>query len=163
MKEINIYKVSQSNFLKMVTKLVESIISQNQKAYLLCNNKEEETTIDNLLWSYSQLSFIPHAISSDPYLSDQLVVIGSNPHIEPASKPEILLVIDNNGSFKDQDVIQFLINQYKKILVLNILEDKHYTNEVQPSSLFFKIAKSLKMLVNFIEQDSNGKWLKKPV
>ena len=58
MKEINIYKVSQSNFLKMVTKLVESIISQNQKAYLLCNNEGEETIIDNLLWSYSQLSFI---------------------------------------------------------------------------------------------------------
>ncbi len=163
MKEINIYKVSQSNFLKMVTKLVESIINQNQKIYLLCNSQEEEKQIDDVLWSYSQLSFIPHAISSDPYLADQLVIIGSNPYMEPENKPEILLVVDDGKSFKDQDVIQFLINQYTKVLVLNIFEDEQYTNTEQPSSLFFQTTKLLGMAVNFIEQDLNGKWIKNPL
>jgi DNA polymerase-3 subunit chi len=163
MKEINIYKVSQSNFLKMLTKLVESIVNQNQKIYLLCNSQEQEKQIDDVLWSYSQLSFIPHATSSDPYLADQLVIIGTDPYMEPDNKPEILLVVDDSKSFNDQDVIKFLINQYQKVLVLNIFSDEHYTNAEDPSSLFFQATKSLNMPVNFIEQDLNGKWIKKPL
>ncbi len=160
MQEVNIYKTSQNNFLKTFTKLIESIVSQNKRIYLLCKNYEEEKKFDNLLWSFSQLSFIPHATTIDPYPSDQLILLGSDPYVKPANNPEILLVVNNTRYFDDKDIVQFLINQYKKFLFFNVFKENFQENEVQTKNLLFKQAINLGIPINVIEQDTNGKWIK---
>lgn len=160
MQEINIYKTSQNNFPKTFTKLIESIVNQNKKIYLLCDNHEEEKKLDNLLWSFSQLSFIPHATTTDPYPSDQLILLGSDPHIKPENNPEILLTVDKKEYFDDKDIVQFLINQYKKFLFFNVFEENFQKNEVQLESLLLKQAVTLGIPINVIEQDASGKWIK---
>lgn len=160
MQEINIYKTSQNNFPKTFTKLIESIVSQNKKIYLLCENHEEEKKFDNLLWSFSQLSFIPHATTTDPYPSDQLILLGSDPYIKPGNDPEILLTVDEKEYFDDKDIVQFLINQYKKFLFFNVFKENFQENEVQTKNLLFKQAINLGIPINVIEQDTNRKWIK---
>lgn len=160
MQEINIYKTSQNNFQKIFTKLVESIVIQNKKIYLLCQDHEEETKFDNLLWSYSQLSFIPHGTTRDPYPSDQLLLIGSNPYKKPENNPEVLLAVDSQKYFSDKDIVQFLINQYGKFLLFNTVGEKACLNT---TSLFIERAKVKGIAINLVEQDSQGKWLKHPL
>lgn len=139
MNEINIYKTE--DFRKTLPKLVESIIAQDKRIYLLCDNSEQEKEIDYLLWSYSQLSFIPHGTTSDPYLKEQKVLIGSDPYFE--NDAEIILCT----RMLEQDLISFFIRKYKKTLVL----DQH-SNE-------YERLKELNITVNIIKQES-GKWIK---
>jgi DNA polymerase-3 subunit chi len=138
MTEINLYKID--NFQKVFTKLVETIIAQNKKIFCLVENEEEEEELDYLLWSYSQLSFIAHATSKDPFPEEQKLIIGSN----ISFKLELLLVT----SYKKLLTID--INQYEKIL---LLERYNFTAAKDNLS-------KLPCNINYFEQDSDGKWIK---
>ncbi len=137
MSEINIY--TTDNVIKILPKLVESIVSQNKRIYLLCNDNKEVEEIDYLLWSYSQLSFIPHATISDLYKDHQMVVIGTE--IDYESKATVIISLSSIVHEK----LLFFIKKYEKILLFNYHLDK--CPEISH--------------VNLIEQDITGKWIKK--
>lgn len=137
MTEINIYKTTE--ITKILPKLVENIVAQGKKIYLYCDSVEQEKDLDYLLWSYSQLSFIPHGTTSDICPSDQVVLLGKDLHYN--SDAEILICagkVDNLDS---------IIDRYEKILLFNheILNIIH------------------NVYVNIVEQDSSGKWIKQRV
>jgi DNA polymerase IIIc chi subunit len=134
MSEINIYKTTDIS--KILPKLVENIISQGKKIYIYCDNDEQEKELDYLLWSYNQLSFIPHGTTSDMYPSEQVVLLGKK--LDYKSAAEILIcagIVDDVNS---------TTGQYEKILLFNHeLPNKTYD-----------------MQINVVEQDSSGKWVK---
>jgi DNA polymerase-3 subunit chi len=135
--EINIYKTTEIN--KVLPKLVENIIAQGKKIYLYCDSPEQEKSLDHLLWSYSQLSFIPHGTISDPYPGDQVLLLGQD--LDYNSAAEILIC---GGKVDNLDSI---IDRYKKILLFSH-ESINAINDVQ---------------INIIEQDISGKWIKQKV
>lgn len=135
MTEINLYKVSDIN--KVLPKLIEGIIAQGKKIYLYCNNLHQEEEIDYLLWSYSQLSFIPHGTTNDPYPNEQKVLIGQDLNYD--SNAEILLCVGETNN------LELPIDRYEKILLFN----SHLSNI------------SNHAIVNIVEQDQSGKWIKK--
>ena len=134
MPEINIYKTTEIS--KVLPKLVENIVTQGKKIYLYCDSHEQEQDLDYLLWSYSQLSFIPHGTTSDHYISDQVVLLGQDLYYNTAA--EILICagkVDNLDS---------IIERYEKILLFNY-DSMNIIHDVQ---------------VHVIAQDGSGKWIK---
>lgn len=134
MSEINIYKTTDIS--KILPKLVENIVSQGKKVYIYCDHDEQEKELDYLLWSYNQLSFIPHGTTSDVYPSEQVVLLGKE--LDYKSAAEILIcagAVDDLSSTTDR---------YEKILLFN--------HELQN--------KTYNMQINVVEQDSSGKWVK---
>lgn len=136
MAEINIYKTENIN--QILPKLIESIISKRTKIYILCNDSEQVKEIDYLLWSYSQLSFIPHATTSDIYQNDQMVLIGTDPNHK--WRGEIIISIPS----PDSKTLKSFIERYEKILFFNCELSEKPKNAV----------------INIIEQDTTGKWIK---
>lgn len=143
MQEINIYKITQNTFSKVFTKVVETAVSQDKRCYVLCKDEEEVKKIDYLLWSYSQLSFIPHGTISDNYHEDQIVLIGCDHHPNPNNNPELLFLLQSLG---ESELSEFT-KQYQKILIFS---------EDIPNI-------DVKTTVNLIEQGADGKWVKRPL
>ena len=140
MTEINLYKVD--NFKKVFTKLVEAIIAQNKKIFCLVGKGEEEE-LDYLLWSYSQLSFIPHGTSKDPYPEEQKVLLGE----EVFFKLDLLLTTDY------KKLIGLNLNEYEKILLIE-------RNDLKAAAEYLSNLHKIK--INYFEQDQEGKWIKMP-
>lgn len=151
MQEINIYKTTEESFRKIFSKLIESIVAQNIRCYLYCNDSEEEKSLDYLLWSYSQLSFIPHGTALDPYSEEQMVLLGIEPKLAPQNKATIFLAILTQDLLKG-DFLEFLIQQYDKVLFF----DKNNFLNIQGF-------KNLRTQIHIIQQDSTGKWIKQNI
>lgn len=45
-----------------ICKLVEKIVRQNHKIHIHCKDRQETHRLDELLWTFSDISFIPHNI-----------------------------------------------------------------------------------------------------
>jgi DNA polymerase-3 subunit chi len=133
-QEINIYKTAEVS--KILPKLVENIVMQGKKIYIYCDNHEQEKELDYLLWSYSQLSFMPHGTTSDIYPNEQIVLLGQDLHYQ--SDAEILICA---GKLND---LNSTLNKYEKILLFN----QELSN------------KPMNVVINIVEQDISGKWIK---
>jgi len=56
--------------------LIEKWVQQNQRIFVVCNNEQECKTLNQLLWNYSDISFIPHCLTKDAVAADTLILIG---------------------------------------------------------------------------------------
>ena len=75
MKPLNIYILQQSLYNSTFPKIILKILENSKKGYILCKNKEEMKQLDNLLWTFSQLSFLPHATEEDDYQEAQSLLL----------------------------------------------------------------------------------------
>lgn len=78
MQEINIYELTKTAWTKAFPKLVETISSKGNKVVVLCKNPESMQEMDNLLWTFEQLSFLPHVTENDPMIDQTPVLLVSN-------------------------------------------------------------------------------------
>jgi len=67
---------TQDISLLTACRLAEKTCQQHQKAYIHTNSAEQSTQLDTLLWTFSDGSFIPHALSTDAHADDSTIVIG---------------------------------------------------------------------------------------
>lgn len=76
MKQVNIYQVYEKLLKPSLCQLIEKCYS-NQLITTLIVNNESINEIDNLLWTYSQKSFIPHGHQLDQLPEQQPIYISS--------------------------------------------------------------------------------------
>lgn len=56
--------------------LIEKLLQQNQRAFVVCNNAQECETLNQLLWNYNDISFIPHCLANDAVAAETPILIG---------------------------------------------------------------------------------------
>jgi len=80
MKNLTLYQIQKSLYKVTFPKIVMKILDAGGKVNLLCENKDEMEYIDNLMWTFSQLSFIPHSTENDKFneeLQDLIIAMNS--------------------------------------------------------------------------------------
>lgn len=68
MTRIDFYILAESNDtarLRVAARIAEKAMLQNQHVYINATDAEESQRLDELLWTFSQGSFVPHRIVSD--------------------------------------------------------------------------------------------------
>ena len=55
-------KASQSKYA-LACRLIEKAYLRGHKVFVFCNNRQEAETLDELLWTFKEDSFIPHNLS----------------------------------------------------------------------------------------------------
>ncbi len=83
-KALIIYNIQHALYNITLPKIIIKIIGLEKKIVLLCKDKDEMNVLDNLLWTFSQLSFIPHSTEEDDFntdLQDILIVTKLNKSI----------------------------------------------------------------------------------
>jgi DNA polymerase-3 subunit chi len=98
-------------------RVAEKAYKLGERVFILTSSAEETRTLDNLLWSFKQGSFIPHAIVDDASQQadkqlDNTVLIGTNSLTTNATvlinlsteSPENIETFERIAEFIDQDV-----------------------------------------------------------
>lgn len=65
MQDVAVYYASQTTPDKVLTKLLEKVLSQNQRATVWLESEERLAALDGVLWTYSTLAFLPHGSARD--------------------------------------------------------------------------------------------------
>ena len=69
-KTLTVYQIQHILYNTTFPKIIIKILGLKKRIVLLCKNKDDVDVLDNLLWTFSQLSFIPHATENDDFNLD---------------------------------------------------------------------------------------------
>jgi DNA polymerase IIIc chi subunit len=73
-----IYKALPTTPYKALSKLIETVWLKGNRILVYCKDKKRLEEFDNILWTYDQLSFLPHVIEGDELLKETPIVLMSN-------------------------------------------------------------------------------------
>jgi DNA polymerase-3 subunit chi len=106
MQEIYCYMPHENFAKKFVPKLLEQIISKGNRVLVLCKDSEEMRSLDEFLWLYEQLSFLPHVTQGDEQKEVCPIVLATE-HVNH-NNANVLLAL-NHQVVKDAQVYEKII------------------------------------------------------
>ena len=146
MTEIFFYKLKNLSVELFLISLIEKSISVNWNSVVLLDNVERMEEINDLLWTFNDVSFIPHGSQSDLNPEKNKVYLTCNE--ENPNKANAIFSIDgvaiNNP--KNWSRCIYIFNE-QNLKVTDELES--YKREI----------KDLDYIQKSFEQDQNGKWI----
>lgn len=75
-------------WLRLACRLTEKAYSQSHRVCIAVDSEAEAKTLDDLLWTYREGSFIPHAIAGPDPAEDPVIITAGAP---PAEMTDILV------------------------------------------------------------------------
>ena len=128
-----VYELSDYQFYqRLVCNLVEEAYNQENNILLLCENEESCETLDELLWTFKDVSFIPH----EKKLNNKILT----QHINLTKKKHSLILMNLTYSFPD-----FLETHDRVIEMSGYDEDSR-----QKARLNFKRYKTMNFEINSV-------------
>ena len=85
---------------KLACRIVEKAYQLGHRVYVRTGNADDTNVLDDLLWTFSQNSFVPHQLSIEGYSRESPVVIGEHP--PSTENPDVVI------SVADDPVSDFL-------------------------------------------------------
>lgn len=70
-------------------RLVQKAWRQRAKVFVHCNDPTLARAVDELLWTFEDTAFLPHALQDDPHAADAAVIIGER---DPGSEHSDVLI-----------------------------------------------------------------------
>ena len=98
---------------KLACRIVEKAYRLGHRVYVRTGNSDDTNVLDDLLWTFSQNSFVPHQLSTERDSRESPVVIGENP---PAAEDTDVVI-----SVADDPVSDF--TAYPRIVEIVGFED----------------------------------------
>ena len=98
------YNSSHRDIVADIARLTETIFKKNSEIVIFCIDQETADVIDNFLWSYRDVSFIPHAIAKHGEPSPNPILITTDLH--KVNKFNVLLAL-NGLLIKERDWQRF--------------------------------------------------------
>jgi len=144
MTEVYFYHSNNFPLERTLAKLVEKIYDLKQNIVIYCQDNNLVQILDDLLWSYSTKTFIPHATSADPLPEKQPVYITASE--ENPNSSSILIAICNT-------IPEFYKNFDKYISIFNNDDE-----ELSAARSRYKILQDKDYKIKYFKQTSEGKW-----
>ncbi len=79
MSEVDFYVVNEgarTSGLGALCQLVAQLWSGKQSVYVHTDSAEQAQRLDEMLWTYQDIGFVPHTLASDPLAAETPVVLG---------------------------------------------------------------------------------------
>ena len=77
--------------LKLACRIVEKAYRLGHRVYVRTGNSDDTNELDDLLWTFSQNSFIPHQLSTESDSRESPVVIGE--HLPAAESTDVVISV----------------------------------------------------------------------
>lgn len=147
MTEANIYQLSKTPWIKSFPKLLESIISRGNRVLVYCESDELMSKMDDLLWTYEQLAFLPHATIKDDRHNEQPILLNTNDN-----NPNNANVLAISGKALPKD-----LNKFEKIVLMYESKDLMHEDFIKDTLNLFR-----KSNINYtvFKQNAAGAWEK---
>ena len=88
---IDFYKLhsqSRTSINRFCCQLADKVVKMGKPVYVRTRDETESHLLDDIMWTYSDSSFVPHAIQGDTEDNDAAVIIG---HSKSASRAYLLI------------------------------------------------------------------------
>jgi DNA polymerase-3 subunit chi len=148
MAEIWFYHLTRAPLEKTLPTLVERTRARGWKAVIRSGSPERMAALDDLLWTYSDDSFLAHGVESEPDAASQPVLLTTRDGLPNGA--EALFLVDNAPlpeAWPSERVI--------------MLFDGHDPDAVEAARAAWKTAKGLGHGVQYWQQDESGRWERK--
>jgi len=100
--QIDFYVLQEQSIggrLKLACRIVEKAYRLGHRVYVRTGNSDDTNALDDLLWTFSQNSFIPHQLSAESNSRESPVVIGEHPPAAECSDVVISVADDPVSNF----------------------------------------------------------------
>jgi len=104
MNSLNFYHLNKTNTYLALCKLVEKAFEQKQKVLVRTNSQEVTDEIDETLWSYDAVTFLPHSKLGDQLTEPGPIHISSEN--ENSNNASYLFIV-NTANFSIPEICQF--------------------------------------------------------
>ena len=146
MTEIFFYKLKNTSIDLFLISLIEKSISKNWNSLVLLDNTERMEEINDLLWTFSDTSFIPHGSQSDSSPDKQNVYLTCNE--ENLNNSNIIFSIDG--------IIVNEPDNWNRCIYIFNEQNLKVTDELES---YKRKVKDFGYTLKSFEQDNNGKWI----
>ena len=92
---IDFYKLNSQNSTsinRFCCQLADKVVRMGNSVFVMTKNETESRLLDDIMWTFSDTSFVPHAIQHDTEDADAAVMIG---HSAPASSSYLLIKLSD--------------------------------------------------------------------
>ena len=145
MTEANIYILQKSPWQKAFPKLLEQVVSRNNRIHVFCDDENFMKECDDLLWTFEQLAFLTHANANDPLPMEQPILLSTAEDI--LNKANILAItgakLPSNAKVFDK-------------IILMVQEDDRIAYDKVKTHI--KGLESQAIKCNFFKQSATGSW-----
>jgi DNA polymerase-3 subunit chi len=146
--EIWFYHLEQSGPEQVLPELVEKSLSRGWKALISSPSSERLASLDNMLWTYRDESFLPHGLASEPDAEKQPVLLSeTQDNLNAAS---VLFLLDGAGPDSPE--------AFERCILL--FDGADETSLMKARSLW-KEASASGRSVSYWRQSPDGRWEKK--
>ncbi|MDZ5761749.1 DNA polymerase III subunit chi [Candidatus Cyrtobacter comes] len=144
--EVSVYILDTLSKTKAMFKLIEKVLEHGSiRAVLLCSSRDEMLMLDDLLWSYSSISFIPHSnIEDEAIYQDNSKIIVTNTLDGYDNGFEVL--------FSWNNILEVTSRSYKKVIFMYEATQQEYAR-LHIDTLSSKSEISLRIF-----KESGGSW-----
>jgi DNA polymerase-3 subunit chi len=148
MSEIWFYHLETRPLEKTLPVLIEKARERGLKVVVRAGSAERLAALDDLLWTYSEESFLAHGTAAEEAPETQPVLLTTAD--ERPNDAEILFLVDNAP----------LPAAYPYTRVI-MLFDGHDSEAVEAARAAWREVKDLGHAVTYWQQDGDGRWQKK--
>ena len=99
-------KENKQSIYWLVCRLCAKAYKQKNRVYIHTKNNHEMRLLDNLLWTYEDLSFIPHECVGSPYAQWSTILLGCGE--APEQENDVLIMLSS--------IIPAFYKQFRRIL-----------------------------------------------
>ena len=134
-KIVNLYQTSQENLYKAACQLLSKCYKEGLRTLVVVQDEEKSQMLDNLLWSFAQKDFIPHALIDDAQFDDHPIIIGhasadySKLDLTGFNTLVLIESFENNFASFEKTIVFFTQNDQDKALKLGVPSSKHYVQD----------------------------------
>lgn len=146
--EVYFYHLESQPLDRVLPMLVERTVERGWRAVVQAGSKERLETIDALLWTYAEDSFLPHGTAKDG---------------APAEQPVFLTLDDDNPN---QAAVRFLVDgstldKFAGYLRVVLIFDGHDLAAVEQARAQWRLAKAEGCATTYWQQTPAGRWERK--
>lgn len=147
MTEVLFYHLETQPLDRVLPVLVEKSLERDWQVVIEAGSEERAEAIDNLLWTYKDDSFLPHALAGGDADHLQPVLITTRPH--NPNEAEIRFFVDR--------AVPTDVAGYQRVVYMFSGHDPDAVSEARVAWKALKPGNDL----TYWQQDANGRWVKK--
>ncbi len=148
MTEILFYHLEAQPLEKVLPVLLEKSLERGWSVVVETGSEERAADLDNKLWTYSDESFLPHALAGGDADHLQPVLITTRPH--NPNDAEIRFYVDR--------AVPDTVDGYQRVVYMFSGHDPDAVTEARAA---WKKLKGASHQLTYWQQDPNGRWVKK--
>jgi DNA polymerase-3 subunit chi len=152
MVEVFFYHLERKSLEDVLPGLVERTLARKWRALIKCESADRAASLDNLLWTYDEQSFLPHAQAGDGDPARQPVLLTVEQ--DNANNANVLFLVGGAAppSWNDE-----LVNSLSRVV---LLFDGRDPEALASARKHWSEARAAQHDVTYWKQSAAGKWEK---